>query len=75
MYSLVKRQAEVELLPWRHQRVIGIPLPRRGRFLENIRQTGRLTTNKMYQARYGEDGYMRRRRGLPVFVAKEICIP
>ena len=59
MYSLVKRQAEVELLPmaatnglsvFPYSPVAGGLLS--GKYSEN--QTGRLTTNKMYQARYGE---------------------
>ena len=58
MYNLVKRQAEVELLPmaaanscpsfrtaWR--RAACSPA-------STSSQTGRLTTNKMYQARYAE---------------------
>jgi aryl-alcohol dehydrogenase-like predicted oxidoreductase len=59
MYSLVKRQAEVELLPMAAANGLSV-FPYSpgaggllsGKYLEN--QTGRLTTNKMYQARYGE---------------------
>ena len=59
MYNLVKRQAEVELLPMAAaNRVSVFPYSPAaggllsGKYLEN--QTGRLTTNKMYQARYAE---------------------
>jgi aryl-alcohol dehydrogenase-like predicted oxidoreductase len=59
MYSLVKRQAEVELLPMAAANGLSV-FPYSpgaggllsGKYSEN--QTGRLTTNKMYQARYGE---------------------
>lgn len=59
MYNLVKRQAEVELLPmalanglsaFPYSPAAGGLLS--GKYSEN--QTGRLTANKMYQARYGE---------------------
>jgi aryl-alcohol dehydrogenase-like predicted oxidoreductase len=59
MYNLVKRQAEVELLPmaagnglsvFPYSPAAGGLLS--GKYSEN--QTGRLTSNKMYQARYGE---------------------
>src|SRR5688572_3064435 len=60
MYSLVKRQAEVELLPMAQANGIGV-VPYSpsgggllsGRYLEAGAQ-GRHTTNKMYQLRYGE---------------------
>ncbi|HEU4924039.1 MAG TPA: aldo/keto reductase, partial [Burkholderiales bacterium] len=59
MYSLVKRQAEVELLPMAAANGLSV-FPYSpgaggllsGKYSEN--QNGRLTTNKMYQARYGE---------------------
>jgi aryl-alcohol dehydrogenase-like predicted oxidoreductase len=59
MYNLVKRQAEVELLPMAAANGLSV-FPYSpgaggllsGKYAEN--QTGRLTTNKMYQARYGE---------------------
>lgn len=60
MYNLVKRQAEVELLPmaaanglsaFPYSPAAGGLLS--GKYAEN--QTGRLTTNKMYQVRYGEE--------------------
>src|SRR5919109_2551191 len=60
MYSLVKRQAEVELLPMAAANGLSVfPYSPAaggllsGKYAEN--QTGRFTTNKMYQARYGED--------------------
>ena len=59
MYSLVKRQAEVELLPMAEAKGIGV-IPYSpaaagilsGKYSGNA--TGRLKTNKMYEARYGE---------------------
>ena len=59
MYNLVKRQAEVEILPMAQANGIGV-VPYSpagggllsGKYLE--KQTGRLSTNKMYEARYGE---------------------
>ncbi len=59
MYNLVKRQAEVELLPMAAANRLSVfPYSPAaggllsGKYLEN--QTGRMTTNKMYQARYAE---------------------
>lgn len=59
MYNLVKRQAEVELLPMAQANGIGaIPYSPgaagllSGKYLGQA--TGRLKTNKMYEARYGE---------------------
>ncbi len=59
MYNLVKRQAEVELLPMAQANGIGV-IPYSpgaagllsGKYLGQA--TGRLKTNKMYEARYGE---------------------
>ncbi len=59
MYNLVKRQAEVELLPMALANGIGV-IPYSpgaagllsGKYLGQA--TGRLKTNKMYEARYGE---------------------
>ena len=59
MYSLVKRQAEVEILPMAEHNGIGV-IPYSpagagllsGKYLSNA--TGRLRTNKMYEARYGD---------------------
>jgi len=60
MYSLVKRQAEVELLPMAQANGLAVfPYSPAGggllsgKYLDKSAQ-GRLTTNKMYQARYGE---------------------
>jgi aryl-alcohol dehydrogenase-like predicted oxidoreductase len=59
MYNLVKRQAEVEILPMAQANGLAV-LPYSpagggllsGKYAE--RGTGRLSTNKMYEARYGE---------------------
>lgn len=59
MYSLVKRQAEVEILPMAEHNGIGV-IPYSpaaagllsGKYLGQA--SGRLKTNKMYEARYGE---------------------
>jgi aryl-alcohol dehydrogenase-like predicted oxidoreductase len=60
MYNLVKRQAEVELLPMAAVNGIGvIPYsPAAAGLLSGKysgEATGRLKTNKMYEARYGEE--------------------
>ncbi|CAN5484925.1 aldo/keto reductase [soil metagenome] len=60
MYSLVKRQAEVEILPMAEHNGIGvIPYsPAAAGLLSGKyfgQASGRLTTNKMYEARYGEE--------------------
>lgn len=63
MYNLVKRQAEVELLPMaQSERLAVVPYsPLGGGLLtgkygpETRPRSGRLVDNKMYQARYGED--------------------
>ena len=59
MYNLVKRQAEVEILPMaagqrhrRHSLQPGAAGLLSGKYLGQA--TGRLKTNKMYEARYGE---------------------
>jgi aryl-alcohol dehydrogenase-like predicted oxidoreductase len=59
MYNLVKRQAEVEILPMAQANGLGvIPYsPGGGGLLTGKyaqKQTGRLTTSKMYESRYGE---------------------
>jgi len=59
MYNLVKRQAEVEILPMAEANGIGV-IPYSpagagllsGKYFGNA--TGRLRSNKMYEARYGE---------------------
>ncbi|MDZ7826666.1 MAG: aldo/keto reductase [Gammaproteobacteria bacterium] len=61
MYNLVKRQAEVELLPLAQSENLAVmpysPLGGgllTGKYGSDQRpETGRLTTNKMYQTRYG----------------------
>ena len=59
MYNLVKRQAEVEILPMALANAVSVfpysPAAAgllSGKYLEQ--QSGRLVTNKMYEARYGE---------------------
>jgi aryl-alcohol dehydrogenase-like predicted oxidoreductase len=59
MYNLVKRQAEVEILPMAQANGVGVTpySPAAGGLLSGKyleQQTGRLSTNKMYEARYGE---------------------
>ena len=59
MYNLVKRQAEVELLPMAQANGLSVfPYsPAGGGLLSGKyaeKQSGRLTSNKMYEARYGE---------------------
>jgi aryl-alcohol dehydrogenase-like predicted oxidoreductase len=61
MYSLVKRQAEVELLPMAQANGVGVVAYSptgggllSGRYLQSG-ATGRHTTNKMYKTRYGEE--------------------
>jgi aryl-alcohol dehydrogenase-like predicted oxidoreductase len=60
MYNLVKRQAEVEILPMALANGIGvIPYSPVGAGLLSgkyaaRKEAGRLVTNKMYEARYGE---------------------
>ena len=65
MYNLVKRQAEVEILPLARSETLGvIPYsPLGGGLLTGKYSTkakpeaGRLVENKMYTKRYGDDGY------------------
>ncbi len=62
MYNLVKRQAEVELLPMARSERLGVTpySPLGGGLLtgkygvDKRPETGRLTSNKMYQTRYGD---------------------
>jgi aryl-alcohol dehydrogenase-like predicted oxidoreductase len=59
MYSLVKRQAEVEILPMAQANGLGVLSysPAGGGLLSGKyaeKATGRLSQNKMYEARYGE---------------------
>ncbi|MFZ5779220.1 MAG: aldo/keto reductase [Pseudomonadota bacterium] len=59
MYSLVKRQAEVEILPMAEANGIGVVpySPAAAGLLSGKysgQATGRLNTNRMYEARYGE---------------------
>ena len=63
MYNLVKRQAEVEILPMAHSENLGVipysPLGGgllTGKYGKGLRpELGRLINNKMYQTRYGFD--------------------
>jgi aryl-alcohol dehydrogenase-like predicted oxidoreductase len=65
MYNLVKRQAEVELLPLAEAERLGVitysPLGAgllTGKYArDNGAASGRLTTNAMYRARYGDPTY------------------
>ena len=58
MYNLVKRQAEVEILPMAQANGSPSSLtarpPRACSRANTAKQSGRLVTNKMYEARYGE---------------------
>ncbi|MBI9102701.1 MAG: aldo/keto reductase [Spirochaetales bacterium] len=66
MYSLVKRQAEVELLPMALSEKIGVvsysPLGAgmlTGKYNKNTTPgNGRLVSNEMYKVRYGNDGML-----------------
>ncbi len=68
MYSLVKRQAEVELLPMAVSEGLGVlsysPLGGgllTGKFSSEDRPAGtRIASNKMYGLRYGDESYYRR---------------
>ena len=63
MYNLIKKQAEVEILPMALSEKIGVisysPLAGgllTGKYSDNNKpEQGRLLVNKMYQVRYGED--------------------
>jgi aryl-alcohol dehydrogenase-like predicted oxidoreductase len=59
MYNLVKRQAEVEILPMAQANGVAVTpySPAAGGLLSGKyleQQSGRLSTNKMYETRYGE---------------------
>jgi aryl-alcohol dehydrogenase-like predicted oxidoreductase len=66
MYNLLKRQAEVEILPMAAAEGLGVttynPLAAgllTGKYGRDRRpDSGRLTSNRMYQARYGEEAYL-----------------
>ncbi len=62
MYNLLKRQAEVEILPMALSEDVGVmtysPLAAgllTGKYNIDKKSEGRLSSNKMYQARYGDD--------------------
>jgi aryl-alcohol dehydrogenase-like predicted oxidoreductase len=60
MYNLVKRQAEVEILPMAQANAVSVfPYsPAGGGLLSGKyaeKSSGRLTQNKMYESRYGEE--------------------
>ena len=79
MYNLVKRQAEVEILPFADSEELGVlPYsPLGGGLLSGKYGTnrtpddGRLTWNKMYQTRYGNPSYMETADGL-IAIADEL---
>jgi aryl-alcohol dehydrogenase-like predicted oxidoreductase len=66
MYNLLKRQAEVEILPMAQAEGLGVisysPLAGgllSGKYGKNLQpESGRLLVNKMYQVRYGDDGVL-----------------
>lgn len=75
MYSLVKRQAEVELLPMARSEGIAVapysPLGGgllTGKYLSG--GTGRLTTDKRYAARYGQDWMTQTAQSLSTLAAE-----
>ena len=86
MYNLVKRQAEVEILPMAQANGIAVVpySPAGGGLLSGkyaerpseplATNSGRLSTNKMYEARYGEPGCTRRQRNSPPSAASAACI-
>jgi aryl-alcohol dehydrogenase-like predicted oxidoreductase len=64
MYSLAKRQAEVEILPLAQSEQVGViaysPLGGgilTGKYVSGTPEQGRLLTNTMYQKRYGDQMY------------------
>jgi aryl-alcohol dehydrogenase-like predicted oxidoreductase len=64
MYNLIKRQAEVEILPQARANGLGAfpysPLAAgilTGKYLQKTPGEGRLLANKMYQARYASEAY------------------
>ncbi len=64
MYNLVKRQAEVELLPMAQAEQLGVisysPLAAgllSGKYSTGAAAQGRMTENRFYQARYDEESY------------------
>jgi aryl-alcohol dehydrogenase-like predicted oxidoreductase len=65
MYNLVKRQAEVEILPMAEEENLGVitysPLGGgllTGKYInQNTIENGRLVENEMYKKRYGEEAY------------------
>ena len=70
MYSLIKRQAEVEILPMAEELGIGVisysPLAGgilSGKYADGPPAQGRLLENEMYQARYRPDHYWQAARG------------
>ncbi|MBK9383400.1 MAG: aldo/keto reductase [Planctomycetes bacterium] len=81
MYNLVKRQAEVELLPLARSEGLGVlsysPLGGgllAGKYGEQERPSaGRLVENAMYGTRYGEEGYYRSAQRL-IEVARELGV-
>lgn len=85
MYNLLKRQAEVELLPMAHaERIAVMPYsPLAGGLLSgkydgdgaNRPEGSRLATNKMYQTRYGEAAYWSAAQALAAIAREVGCTP
>ncbi len=82
MYSLVKRQAEVEILPLAQAAGLGVmsysPLGGgllSGKYGQGRRpERGRLVENRMYAARYADEGYYQTADAL-VALARELSLP
>ncbi|MBZ0292416.1 MAG: aldo/keto reductase [Anaerolineae bacterium] len=78
MYNLVKRQAEVEILPLAADQQIGVipysPLGGgllTGKYNDQKPEQGRLVDNKMYAVRYGEDLYYQIARRFTDYAAEK----
>ncbi len=83
MYNLVKRQAEVEILPMAQSEQIGVisysPLGGgllSGKYGRNQKpESGRLLENKMYQVRYGDDWMYQLAEAFTDLAAEAGCHP
>lgn len=77
MYNLIKRQAEVELLPMAAEENLGVitysPLAGgllTGKYIKSQPKEGRFLVNKMYQKRYGDQVYQDVSRAFADFAAQ-----